>query len=524
MTIDRRLIGGEALARAVEAAYAKGQTDYYLEPLALEDENGEPVGKIKNGDKVIFCCRRGEREIELTDAFTDENFAGFHRERLRDLTFVIMTMYHDKYKDLPIAFAPEKVTKPLAQVVSEAGLRQFHCAESEKYAHVTYFFNGGRNEPFAGETDMCLASPKGIAFDKKPELSLPEVATQVKGAVDDGYPFILTNFANGDVIGHTSNTSAKLEAARFISRYAEDVAIYAKKHGYVVFITADHGNIETLYGAGGKPHVAHTTNPVPFIVIDPKGRDPKLRNGRIGDVAPTILSVLGLEQPEEMTGGSLIGAKDFDNDRVMLIVLDGWGCGTADENDGIHLSDTPEWDSLLAAYPNSRLHASGSDVGLQDGKPGNSEAGHLNLGAGRIVMQDDVRMDRAIREGEFRTNPVFLKVIEETKRGGALHLLAYLTDKSSHGSIEYPLMLAEMAQGIEEIYFHIIFDGRSTEPGSAPSLLRELDDRLASIGCGRIVDGVGRGLALDRDRNYAGIERVYRCLTRGEATRYRLGL
>ena len=518
--MDRSLIGGEALARAVEAAYEKGQTDYYLEPLALEDENGEPVGKIKNGDKVIFCCRRGEREIELTDAFTDRAFAGFDRERLEDITFVIMTMYHDKYKELPIAFAPEKVERPLAQVIAEAGLRQFHCAESEKYAHVTYFFNGGRNEPFDGETDVRVPSPKGIAFDEKPELSLPEVAGRVKGAVDEAYPFILTNFANGDVIGHTSNTQAKLEAAKAVSRYVDEVATYAKENGYVVLITADHGNIETLYGAGGKPHVAHTTNLVPFIVMDPKGREPRLRDGRLGDVAPTILSVLGLEKPALMTGESLIGAENFAGDRLMLIILDGWGYGTADENDGLFLADTPAWDRLLATYPNSRLRASGSAVGLQEGKPGNSEAGHSNLGAGRIVLQDDVRLDKAIREGSFRTNPVFLKVIEEAKRGGALHLLAYLTAKSSHGSIDYPLMLAEMAEGVEELYFHIIFDGRSTEPGSAPALLRELEERLAAIGRGRIVDGVGRGLALDRDGNFARIEKVYRCLTQGEATRY----
>ena len=140
---ENRFIGGEALARAVEAAYAQGQTDYYLEPMVLTEEDGTPVGKIRSGDKVIFCCRRGEREIELTEAFTDPDFRHFERPALKDLEFGIMTMYHEKFKDLPIAFAPEKVKKPLAQVLSEAGLRQFHCAESEKFAHVTFFFNGG---------------------------------------------------------------------------------------------------------------------------------------------------------------------------------------------------------------------------------------------------------------------------------------------------------------------------------------------------------------------------------------------
>ena len=518
---ENRFIGGEALARAVEAAYAQGQTDYYLEPMVLTEADGTPVGKIRSGDKVIFCCRRGEREIELTEAFTDPDFHHFERPALKNLEFGIMTMYHDKFKDLPIAFAPEKVKKPLAQMLSEAGLRQFHCAESEKFAHVTFFFNGGYNQPFEGETDMCVPSPKGIPFDQKPELSLPQVAEKVQAAVDEGYDFILTNFANGDVIGHTSNTQAKLQAASTISRYVDQVAHYAKEHGYLVAVTADHGNIEKLYGKEGKPHVAHTTNLVPFVVLDPRNRPMKLRDGRVGDVAPTVLQVLGIPQPAEMTGRSLIEAGDITNRKMMLIILDGWGYGSADEGDAIFMSDTPGWDRMLSTYPNSRLRASGEDVGLQEGKPGNSEAGHSNLGAGRVVAQDDVRMDAAIRDGSFRTNPVFLKMIDDARQSGALHLLAYLTEKSSHGCIDYPLMLAEMAEGVAEVYFHIIFDGRSTEPGSAPALLRSLEEKLRTIGRGVIVDGVGRGIALDRDGNYGKIQKAYEAMVLGKGTAYR---
>ena len=516
-------IGGEALARAVEAAYEAGQTDYYLEPLALVDEAGTPVGKIKDGDQVVFCCRRGEREIELTDAFVDPAFPHFRRDYMKDLHFVIMTMYHEKFKDLPIAFAPEKVQKPLAQVISDAGLRQFHCAESEKYAHVTFFFNGGYNQPFPGETDLRVPSPKGIPFDQKPELSLPEVAEKVKGAVDEGYDFILTNFANGDVIGHTANTEAKLAAAAVVSRHVGMVAEYAKANGYLVAVTADHGNIETLYTKEGKPHGAHTTNLVPFIVLDPEDRALTLRDGRLGDVAPTVLSVLGLEQPAEMTGAPLIETAGVTGKKMMLIILDGWGYGTGDDKDAIFSADTPAWDALLARYPNSRLRASGEDVGLQAGKPGNSEAGHTNLGAGRVVAQDDVRMDSAIRDGSFKTNPVFLAAIaaaREQKR--PLHLLSYLTEKSSHGCIDYPLMLVEMAEGVEEVYLHVIFDGRSTEPGSAPAMLRQLEERLSKLGRGRIVDGVGRGIALDRDGNYAKIQKAYECMVLGAGAQYRL--
>lgn len=518
--------GGEALARAVEAAYAEGQTDYYLEPLSLDDADGRPLGRIRSGDQVVFCCRRGEREIELTEAFTDPDFKPFERPLLSDLPFVTMTLYRDKFRELPVAFAPEQVRRPLAEIISEAGLRQYHCAESEKYAHVTYFFNGGAARPFEGETDFCVPSPKGIPFDQQPELSLPQLSESLCAALDEGYDFVLTNFANGDVIGHTANTGAKLKAAAAVSTYAGRVAAHAKACGYTVLVTADHGNIETLYDRKGNPHVAHTTNPVPFIVIDPNGRSLGLRDGRLADVAPTVLDILGLSAPPEMTGRSLIdraaSAPDIGNTRVLLMILDGWGHGTGDDNDGIFAADTPDWDALLSGHPHSRLAASGSDVGLQAGKPGNSEAGHSNLGAGRIVLQDDVRLDTAIRDGSFKTNPVFLNVIERARSQGALHLLALLTEKSSHGSIDYPLMLAEMADGVPEIYFHIIFDGRSTEPGSAPALLRTLDERLAGLGRGRIVDGVGRGLALDRDGNYEKIERVYRSLTAGAQRRYRL--
>ena len=512
--------GGLALARAVEAAYARGETDYSLEPMVRVDENGKPVGRIQDGDSVIFCCRRGEREIELTEAFAEEDFDRFPRDYLKHLEFVIMTMYHEKFKHLPIAFAPEKVVKPLAQVISEAGLRQFHCAESEKYAHVTFFFNGGENQPFPGEDDVRIPSPKGIPFDQKPELSLPEVSERVMAAADTGYDFILTNFANGDVIGHTSNAEAKLQACHVISETVSKVANHALKQGYIVCVTADHGNIETLRTEAGKPHVAHTTNLVPFILLDPEKRPVTLRDGSLGDVAPTVLCLMGLEQPSEMTGSSLLEKGSVHGKKVMLIILDGWGYGSHDDNDAIFLAETSAWDALLEQWPNSRLKASGENVGLQDGKPGNSEAGHSNLGAGRVVEQDDVRMDHAIHSGSFRHNPVFLKAIEDARASEHdLHLIAYLTHKSSHGCIDYPLMLTEMAEGLN-VFLHIIFDGRSTAPGSAPDLLRELEGELDRIGRGIIVDGVGRGVALDRDGNYEKVRRAYEAMVLGKGTQY----
>ena len=184
---------------------------------------------------------------------------------------------------------------------------------------------------------------------------------------------------------------------------------------------------------------------------------------------------------------------------------------------------TPEWDMLLSNYPYAKLEASGPAVGLKEGKTGNSEAGHINLGSGRVVLQDDVRLDNAMKDGSFAENPVFLKTLETVKeRGTALHLFALLTKKSSHGSIDYPLALLDMAKkaGVKDVYVHVIFDGRSTEPGSAPALLREFGETMEQKGVGLIVSGVGRGVALDRDQNWAKIQRTYASLVEGKGAPY----
>lgn len=512
-----------ALAKAVRKAYELGQSDYYLEPLSLF-EDGKPVGKISDGDTVIFCCRRGEREIELTDMFTDPDFDEIERDYRKDLHFVLLTLYHEKFSHLPVAFGPEHVEKPLAQVLSENGKTQLHIAESEKYAHVTYFFNGGENKPFESEDDICIPSHKGISFDQIPELSLPEVVDEMKKQTGK-YDFIVVNFANGDVIGHTSNKDSKLQACKVISESLKEVVEDALSKDYVVAVTADHGNIETLFMDNGAPHVAHTSNPVAFIMMDPRKEDKSivLKDGALSDVAPTILHVMGIDKPELMTGNSLT-TDDYGKDRKMLLIIcDGWGMGSHDENDAIYLSETPYWDYLLQSQSLSYLHASGEYVGLGKGKPGNSEAGHSNLGAGRCVKQDDIRIDMAIENGDFKTNEVIVKACKQAKDNNkAVHLISYLTYKSSHGSIEYALQAVKTAKdaGVENIYLHIIFDGRSTEPGSAPQLLEELEERLNEIGAGMVTDGIGRGFALDRDHNWSKVKKAYDVMVNGTGTSY----
>ena len=513
--------GAAVLAKGVKALYAEGQTDYSLEPLVLVADDNQPIGRIANGDAVIFCCRRGEREVELTEAFTQADFPHFQRPDLHDLSFVILTLYHEKFAGLPVAFAPSKIKQTLAETVSRAGLRQLHTAESEKYAHVTFFFNGGNNQPFPGEDDVRIPSPKGVPFDQIPELSLPQVTAQVLKGIEQKYDFIVANFANGDVIGHTANNDAKIKCASLVDRRLGEVVDAARAAGYVTLITADHGNLELMVTPEGTPHVSHTCNPVDFILIDPYATGTvSLRDGKLADVAPTVLSALGLDQPSVMDGASLVPAYNLGGKRrVLLIILDGWGIGQNDDANPIFLAQTPIWDGLLQQYPHSRLQASGEAVGLQAGKPGNSEAGHINIGSGRVVLQDDVRLDTAMQDGSFFTNEVFLSAIDDVKqRGTSLHLLGLLTEKSSHGSIDYPLALLKMAKerGLEKVFLHVIFDGRSTAPGSAPDLLEKLEAQMNEIGVGQVVSGVGRGIALDRDGNYGKIQRAFEAFVNGK--------
>jgi 2,3-bisphosphoglycerate-independent phosphoglycerate mutase len=520
MPTDHSSRGASILAGAVKEQYLEGQTDYSLEPVVLHDALGNPVGRITDGDVVIFCCRRGEREIELTEAFTQPGFDHFPRQTLHNLVFVILTLYHDKFKELPVAFAPTRVRDTLGELVAQAGLRQLRLSESEKFAHVTFFFNGGHNQPFAKEDDVCIPSPKGIPFVQVPEMSLEKVTGQLLDGINKKYDLIVTNFANGDVIGHTDNREAKIQCASLVDRRLGQVVEAAKVANYVVLFTADHGNLEEMINPDGSPNVAHTANHVPFILVDPAWSSTVgLRDGRLADLAPTILSALGIEQPACMDGLTLVPDYAWGGKRrVMLVILDGWGIGRKDSSNPIFLAKTPVWDALLQQYPCSRLQAAGEAVGLKAGKAGNSEAGHMNIGSGRVVLQDDVRLDQAMQDGSFSTNEVLCSAINTARqKGKSLHLIGLLTEKSSHGSIDYPLALLKMSKekGLDKVYLHVIFDGRSTDPGSAPALLEKLDKQLDEIGLGQVVTGVGRGFALDRDGNYEKIKRAYEAFVLG---------
>jgi 2,3-bisphosphoglycerate-independent phosphoglycerate mutase len=291
-------------------------------------------------------------------------------------------------------------------------------------------------------------------------------------------------------------------------------------------VTADHGILEVMTKTDCRANVSHTANPVPLALIDPHRRFRAAPHaGKLAHIAPLILDALGVPRPDamtrdvpplEQTGGS--------RRRVLLAILDGWGIGREDGTNPIFLARTPVWDDIIRNHPFSMLQAAGEAVGLKPGSAGNSEAGHLNIGAGRVILQDDVRLDFAMQDGSFVKNDILRSAVGMAGQGGAsLHLIGLLSDKSSHGTVGYPLALLRMAQsqGLDRVYLHLIFDGRSTEPGSAPEMLAVLDRRIAEIGAGRIVSGVGRGLALDRDGNYAKTKQAYDAFVWGVGRKYR---
>lgn len=503
------------MARKVESLYGEGHTDYLLPPLVLTGNEG-PLGRIKPGDSVIFCCRRGERELQLTETFVDQNFDGFHREHLDPLTFVPFTLYHPALRHLPVAFAPRNVEETMGEVLSRRGLAQFHLAESEKYAHVTYFFNGGRADPFPGEVDQSVPS-----FLAEPLRAPPLLVEALRKAVSQKpFPFVILNIASGDLVGHYTDLEAKIACAEAVDRTLGEILEIAHEHGYWAAITADHGLLEEHGIPGGPPNTGHTTHPVPFVHVSPRGNEPELaRKGILADVAPTLLAMMGLPRPAVMTGRSLIRGAVPRAKRVMLVVLDGWGLGSKGHIDPIRLAKTPHWDEMLK-LPMARIEASGEAVGLLPNLRGNSEAGHMNLGAGRVVIQDDVRIQRAMESGTFIENPTFHKAIDEAKtRNGSLHLLGLLSDASSHGNLDYFLELLKLpkSKGLEEVFLHLFTDGRSNPPGSAPRFLLRVAEEMDRIGIGMLVTLVGRGLALDRGGEYEKKTRpVYNALVLGE--------
>jgi 2,3-bisphosphoglycerate-independent phosphoglycerate mutase len=289
----------------IRASYESGVTDEFIVPTVIA-RDGVPVAPMKDGDVVIGVNYRADRMRQIVRALTDPAFDGFDVSSRPALHVVQMTQY-DKTFALPVAFPPQSMANIVAEVVSKADMTMFRTAETEKYAHVTYFFNGGIEVPFTGEERYLVPSQKVATYDLMPEMSAPGVTDSLCTAMESRtYDFILCNYANGDMVGHTGNLPATLRAVETVDASLARVLKSAERAGTRLLITADHGNCEMMIDpATGGPHTAHTTNPVPFIVVDPDGDRPLREGGALCDVGPTLLAMLGLDIPREMTGADL---------------------------------------------------------------------------------------------------------------------------------------------------------------------------------------------------------------------------
>ena len=300
-------VQAEDAVKAMEDSYAKDVTDEFVLPTVIT-ENGKPVSVVKENDSVIFFNFRPDRAREMTRAFCDDKFTGFDRPFIKT-TFVCFKDYDETIPNKLIAFEKEHIVNTFGEYLAKCGKTQLRLAETEKYAHVTFFFNGGVEEPNVDEARLLVNSPKDVAtYDLKPEMSAPEVGMDLVEAIkSDKYDVIVINFANPDMVGHTGVIPAAIKAVERVDGLVGDAVQAVKDMDGVLFICADHGNAEKMIDyETGEPHTAHTTNPVPFILVNADPKYTLREGGCLADIAPTLLQIMGLEQPKEMTGKSLL--------------------------------------------------------------------------------------------------------------------------------------------------------------------------------------------------------------------------
>ena len=292
------------LLESIEANYDNGVTDEFIKPLIATDKNNEPIATIKDDDVVIFFNFRTDRGRQLTEVLSQSDFHEQNMHKL-NLHYVTLTNYDDNYKGINVVFNKDNLSDTLGEVLEKHHKKQIRIAETEKYPHVTFFFSGGQEKPFEGETRILRNSPKVATYDLKPEMSAFELTDALvpelkKGDVD----FVCLNFANGDMVGHTGVMAAAIKACEAVDACVKTVVTTALENDYTTILIADHGNCETMINPDGSPNTAHTTNPVPIILIDKELKT--IKDGILGDIAPTVLKLIGLPQPEAMTQKSLV--------------------------------------------------------------------------------------------------------------------------------------------------------------------------------------------------------------------------
>ncbi|WP_298902310.1 2,3-bisphosphoglycerate-independent phosphoglycerate mutase [uncultured Psychroserpens sp.] len=288
----------------IENSYNKDVTDEFIKPIVMVDKDNLPIAQIKEGDVVVFFNFRTDRGRELTEALSQKDFHEQNMHKL-DLHYVTLTNYDDSFHGINVVFNKDNLTETLGEVLEKHNKTQIRIAETEKYPHVTFFFSGGQETPFEGETRILRNSPKVATYDLKPEMSAFELKDALIPEINKGHvDFVCLNFANGDMVGHTGVMEAAIKACEAVDQCVKDVIVSALDNNYTTILIADHGNCETMINPDGTPHTAHTTNPVPVILID--NENLKIKDGILGDIAPTILKLMGISQPETMTQKPLV--------------------------------------------------------------------------------------------------------------------------------------------------------------------------------------------------------------------------
>lgn len=291
--------------KVIRHSYENNVTDEFIKPIVVIDDDEQPVGSIREGDVVLCFNFRTDRGRQITDALTQKDFPEYGMKKLK-LFYITLTNYDDSFHDVKVIFDKDDLEHTLGEVVADAGKKQIRIAETEKYPHVTFFFSGGREVPFAGETRILCPSPKVATYDLKPEMSAHDIKDKIIPELDKKeVDFICLNFANPDMVGHTGVFEAAVKACETVDFCAQKVTEAALKNGYSTIIIADHGNAEMMINEDGTPNTAHTTNLVPCILVDDNYKG-KLENGKLGDLAPTILTLMGLAVPPQMTGNVLL--------------------------------------------------------------------------------------------------------------------------------------------------------------------------------------------------------------------------
>lgn len=290
--------------KAMQLSYDKGISDEFIEPIVITDKNGNPNGIIKNGDQVIFFNFRTDRGRQLTRVLTQENFSEFKIEKLK-LDFFTMTNYNKSFKNINVIYDSENIKDTLGEILERNNKTQIRIAETEKYPHVTFFFNGGREKPFKKETRILCPSPKVATYDLKPEMSAIEIKNSIIREIkNNNTDFICLNFANPDMVGHTGNIIAAIQACEIVDTCTKEIIENSIKKEYSTIIIADHGNCDIMKNSDGSPNTAHTTNMVPLIIVDKEIKS--ISDGILSDIAPTILDLMNINKPKLMTGKSLI--------------------------------------------------------------------------------------------------------------------------------------------------------------------------------------------------------------------------